>query len=263
MKSSKEFVNEIYSYDDYVLFLKKYFDILKIENKRFSYRAFSRKVGINAPNLLGLVFQGKRSLSIDNAEKIADGLQLKKRKRRYFLSLVSFKHSQGAEADKHFKEIIRIKKSSNFISVEEKQYRYYEKWYYAVIRELACMDFWQDDYAKLGRACSPSISAIEAERAVKLLLEIEILKKSGDSYKLTNENITSDKVPIHKKLEDRRSWLEIGVEATDKYDASVRNTQYKTINLLKDDYAKIEKLVDSVNKQIDDIYNNSIEVGKS
>lgn len=260
MKSSKEILNEIYSYDNYVVFLKDYFGSLANEIKRFSYRAFSRKVGLQSPNLIGLVLQEKRTLSEENAEKIADGLGLKTRKRRYFLSLVAFNQTKGDEADVFFKELIRIKKSSNFISVEEKQYRYYEKWYYAVVRELACMDYWGDDYSILGRSCSPSISAIEAERAVKLLLEIEMIREVDGfegKYELVNENIISDKVPVHKKLGDRKKWLENSVESLEKYGPDIRNTQYKTFSLLKEDYNKIVKIVDEANKKIDEIVNDT------
>jgi len=259
MKTSKEILHEIYTYDDYVIFLKEYFTTFKGErgNRRFSYRAFSRKVGISSPNLIGLILDNKRSLSNENAQKIANGLNLKTRKRRYFLSMVGLKHSKGIEADKFFKEMIRIKKSSNFIHIEEKQYRYYEQWYYAVIRELACLKFWRGDYSKLGRACSPSISAIEAERAVKLLLEIDILKFENGEYKLSNENITSEKVPPHKKYADRKSWLSIGIDATDNYSSDIRNTQYKTINLLKSDYSKVEKIINETDKKIEAIINDS------
>ena len=260
MQNSKEFLSDIYSYDDFVVFLKDYFQILKREHKRFSYRAFSRKIEIPSPNLIGLILQGKRTLSEENAEKVADGIGLKTRKRRYFLSLVGFNQSKGDEAEVFFKEMIRIKKSSKFISTEEKQYRFYEKWYYAVIRELCCMDYWGGDYSKLGRSCSPSISAIEAERAVKVLLEINIIEEKDGKYNLVNECITSDKVPTYKKLGDRRAWLENGVEAAEKYDATIRNTQYKTMSLLKEDYEKIVREVDIVNKKIEAIYTESANV---
>ena len=260
MKTSKDILNEIYSYDNYVDFLSEYFKLLSTEIKRFSFRAFSRKVGLQSPNLIGLVLQQKRTLSEENAEKIADGLGLKTRKRRYFLSLVAFNQTKGDEADVFFKELIRIKKSSNFISVEEKQYRYYEKWYYSVVRELACMDYWGDDYSILGRSCSPSISAIEAERAVKLLLEIDMIREVDGfegRYELVDENVISDKVPSHKKLGDRKKWLENSVESLEKCGPDTRNTQYKTFSLLMSDYDKIVEIVNEANKKIDDIVNDS------
>jgi len=52
----------VYAYLDYRAFLRDYYAERKAASRAFSYRAFSKRAGVSAPNYLKLVIDGKRSL---------------------------------------------------------------------------------------------------------------------------------------------------------------------------------------------------------
>jgi uncharacterized protein (TIGR02147 family) len=78
----------INSYSDYHAFCKDRYATLKNQDKKFSFRSFSKDAGFASPNYLHLIMHGERNLSPDGADKFALGLRLNSSETEYFRFLV-------------------------------------------------------------------------------------------------------------------------------------------------------------------------------
>jgi uncharacterized protein (TIGR02147 family) len=94
--------------------------------------------------------------------------------------LVQFKNEKKAARKEAFlQELLALRTTSPELKLENMKLRFFEKWYYPVIRELVCLTDYGDDYHSLANAVLPRISPDQAEGAVKYLLENGFLKKNA------------------------------------------------------------------------------------
>ena len=82
---SKRAPVDVFRYLDYRAFLAEYYRVRKLRG--FSYRAFSRRAGLAAPNYLKLVIEAKRNLTADMATCFADACGLHGEGADYFCEL--------------------------------------------------------------------------------------------------------------------------------------------------------------------------------
>ncbi|MBN2036407.1 MAG: TIGR02147 family protein [Chitinispirillaceae bacterium] len=168
----------IFEYQNYRLFLKDYYNAQKAAKKYFSYRYFSKKAGINASAFLYYVIEGKRNLTKSSIEKIAAAMDLSKEEKEYFENLVFFNQGKTiAEKAMYYSRIVECRKPLDIKTIDKDQYEFYSKWYHSIIREIACMIEFKDDYALLGSYLMPQISAKEAQASIVLLERIGLIER--------------------------------------------------------------------------------------
>ena len=121
---------KIYSYLDYRLYLKDYYDSAKKINPRFSYRYFSERVGVKAPNFLQWLIEGKRNLAKVTIPKVAKALNLDKKETEYFSNLVLFTQAKTISAKtQYFNKLLEIRRPFKAGLISEAQYKHYSHWY--------------------------------------------------------------------------------------------------------------------------------------
>ncbi len=242
----------IFEYDNYRLFLKDYFDAKKLEKQSFSQRYFAKKAGFNAHNFCTLVIQGKRNLSIDSIQKIIKGLGLKGKPGTYFENLVYLNQAVTLDDKEHyFKRVKKIGKKTEFYQLHKDQFFFYEKWYYPVVRELVTLARWNEDYSMLAKLVRPPITPSESKEAVELLLSTGMIRKdeNGD-YSLSNEFVTSEKVPEFIKKKARRDVLLKGIETIDTVASSEKYAAYSTVTMSRGLYREVRELLDDTREKI-------------
>lgn len=85
---SKDFLIE--NYFNYRSFLNDVYQKVSASQEKYSWKTFSVDLGLADSNNLYLVVMGERKLSDDFARTIAQALQLKKKRRLFFLTLVEY-----------------------------------------------------------------------------------------------------------------------------------------------------------------------------
>src|SRR3990167_3533564 len=88
---------DIFTYRNFRDLLSDYYHTQKKQKASYSYKAFAEKAGLNSPNYLKLVMDGKRNLSHKNIKKFAKGLGLESVQAEYFENLVYYNQAQDAE----------------------------------------------------------------------------------------------------------------------------------------------------------------------
>ncbi len=188
---------------------------------------------------------------------------------KYFHQLVIFNQATDDETSQEsYRELIRLKSLSSFHNPTELQYRYFEKWYYAVIKEYVEVHHWRGDYNELVSVIKPSITLREVKAAVKTLLDIDILEVVDGVYRSKHKIIDSAAVPVPFKIKARTQTLENGIRLLDELPPNERFSVNSIFTMSRETYDEsiamfhefLDKMYDNITKksEIDDekdVYN--------
>src|SRR3990167_7972541 len=98
---------DIFTYRNFRDLLSDYYHTQKKQKASYSYKAFAQKAGLNSPNYLKLVMDGKRNLSHKNIKKFARGLGLDSHNIECFENLVYYNQAHEDDAREHYKHKLR------------------------------------------------------------------------------------------------------------------------------------------------------------
>lgn len=184
-------MKSIYTYYDYRRFISDFYQEKKALNPNYSYRYIAGKVGIDHA-LIVKIIQSQRHISGKTVDVFAGFLGLSNRQREYFKLLVAFGKSKNNEERKHYFELLLAFSEISEKQIDSTQYEFYQRWYYTAIREILNIQPFKDDYYWLSETVHPSISVVEAKRAVKLLERLGMIKRDVDGYcRLTEQFVTT------------------------------------------------------------------------
>lgn len=250
--SIKSIKKMIFKYEDYRSFLKDYFKEQKKVRAIFSYRYFAKKSGFNSPTFCTYVLDGRRNLSESSIDMFIKGLELSGKPADYFRYLVLYNQAKTTDQkEMYFYKMVKIKKEMAFYGLSKDQYLYMDKWYYPVVRELAVIKKWKDNYKLLASCVEPAITAAQAKEAVEFLLKVNLLgKNENGSYKLVHDNINYDDVPFFIKRKTRKEIMELAVDAVAKESVERRHVQFSTFTLNRKLYEKLTKMISEFAEEV-------------
>src|SRR5690606_17973933 len=102
----------------------------KKEMGRYSYARFAADLGFSPTNIIYQYIDGRRPLSLKDADRITSHLELTGIERRYFLNLVSLRHARTAERrDKSFANLLKLKSRLSPTPIGKDMIEYYRSWY--------------------------------------------------------------------------------------------------------------------------------------
>jgi uncharacterized protein (TIGR02147 family) len=245
-------VVSLFDYLDYRQYLREFFEEKKRENTGFSHRSLMEKLSLQAPGHMLFIMQGKRRLTSSIALRLASYLKFSKKESRYLLSLIRYSDAKTpAEKQYAFEELLQLRQHSSSL-VAPGAYRFYEKWYYSVVRAVLDVERISDDYQKLAALMRPSITASQAREAVDLLLELNMIRRDENGVlRPTQSSIsTGDEwqgAVIHNL---QRQFIEMSKEALDRFDKKERDISNLTVTVSEQSYAIIKKKVAELRSQI-------------
>jgi uncharacterized protein (TIGR02147 family) len=251
MKLNK-ITSKIFAYENYRSFLKDYFSEQKKLKKMFSHRYFAKMAGFSSSSFCSHVMDGKKNLSINSILKMISGLELEGKAARYFETLVLYNQAKTLhERELFFTQLNKIRKSTRFYRVNKKQFVFYDKWYYSVIRELVVYSNWNGDYEKLGKMVVPPISREKAKKSVEILLEIGLLKKDNKgTYRQSSKVITGESAPPVAINKLKKEFLFKAVDSEEKFKKPHKYSSSVTLSMSMKNYNKAKKMIDELRRQI-------------
>jgi uncharacterized protein (TIGR02147 family) len=176
-------MNDIFSYSDYRAYIRDYYEWRKADRTGFSYRQLAEQAGIDSTSYFKFVIDGKRNLTKKTIFKACLALGLRDKEAEYFENLVFFNQARTPqEKNACFETLLALQRYRGVAVIERDQMEFFREWHHCVIRELAVMHDFRDDWARLGRMLNPAIPAKAAEASVALLLELGFLVKRGGRY---------------------------------------------------------------------------------
>lgn len=245
----------IFTYNDYRVFLQDWYQFQKTNQAGFSHRAFLGRCGFKSSNLLVFVIEGKRNLSEKSIEKFIKGLKLTKRKAEYFKTLVHFNQETDSQTkERYFRHLIRLKKLNNIKLVNEDEYEYFSSWYHPIIRELIEHPSFEGNPDWLAKVLDPAITRDEAQKSLALLEKMELIKKDKkeDSYKKTKRFLkTADEVISHTIKNYHKNLLKISQTKIDEVKSTKRDISSLTLAINSKNLPVLKK---AIYKFYDDIF---------
>lgn len=165
----------IYAYSDYRLFLADWLALQK-RNPRFSFRAFAKRAGFKAHNILQLVVQGKRGISLRSVPKYAKALGLDRDEAAYLEQLVLF--SAGAETKQRVRQIRRLQHNPQSRRIlEQRQLAIFRQWLTPVVCEATRLHDFVEDAPSLTALLGDRASAAELGQILRTLVEQGMLAR--------------------------------------------------------------------------------------
>jgi len=239
----------IFNYTDYRKFLKDYYEENKKKCTYFSYRYWSQKAGINASAFYKYIIDGKRGLTKASILKTARAIGFAEDEVNYFENLVYFNQSDSLKDKDMFFNLLMEKRSKiNIHIVQKDSYEFYTEWYHTIIREIATMTDFSDDYPGLARLLLPAITPRQAKESIELLLRLQMLVKEKDgTYKHSNPLIsTGPEVKNFAVMRFQMEMLKLALDSFEKFKGEQRLMAATTFSISEQTFehfkAKIRQL---------------------
>ncbi len=242
----------IYMYNDFRRFLADYFYFRRTQMRSFSIRAFAKRTGIASHSFISAVVKGKRNLTPDSKQKIARGIGFEANEQRYFNLLVDFNQARNpSDKQRIFDDLNEARRNTAYYKLNKRHFEYLSKWYYIVVRELAACVPWNGDYGVLASCVEPRITESEARAAVKLLVELGLLKQKDDGkYCQTESVLTTKDVPGHLVKQVRKQFIELSARASEEIDPNARNLGSTTLTLSAKNYSKAVEILEEARRKL-------------
>ncbi len=236
----------IFHYLDYRQYLRDAFEDLKGSRRGFSHRAFARTAGFTSSNYVLLVMQGKRNLSGEGVTKIVRALKLKKQEADFFENLVRFNQATtDSERNLYYGRIASNRQYAAARPLEKGQFEYYSKWYLPAIRELVLLKDFQEDPAWIASQLTPNITPREAQSALKLLIDLELLTRdeSGRLVQADRHVVSGDEVRSLALTNFQREMIERAAASIDDTPAHLREVGSVTFAVSQEKLAEAKKMI--------------------
>lgn len=224
-------MQNIYQHLDYHTWLDAAFKERKSTAPTFSHRFIAQRLGLKSSGYILYVMQGKRKLTETMAIELAQIFKLTKPESAYFLQLVRYTDAKSStEKQFHFERLIALRRR-NVKNLEPKQYRFYEKWFYPIVREVLALAPFSGDYPTLATTLKPAISPAEAEEAITLLIDLEMIERDKAGIYHKKESIVSTGDVWHSAVihAHQRLLLQKGSEALESIPKEDRDISHTTI----------------------------------
>jgi len=260
-------------YDDFKDFLRDYYGDQKKRFPHFSYRYFCNKAGLTSPSHFREIISGKRKLTSKMLDAFIKGIGLTDTGAQYFTTLVGFNQSKNATQKQQLLLQLRgLKRKVEQALVSTDHYEFYSKWYNVIIRELACIIDWKDDYGLLAKSIIPPVKKNEARESVEFLLGAGFLEKRSDGrYYQREPAITSGPEVSSLGIRAYNAFMaERAHEAIEAFPPAERDIQTLTIGISNEGYRlvkqEMQEFIGRVVRIVDDdknpeqVYNVNVHV---
>ncbi|MCC7542463.1 MAG: TIGR02147 family protein [Deltaproteobacteria bacterium] len=242
---------EVYGYLDYRAFLR---DVYRVKKRRgFSFRAFSRKAGLGSPNYLKLVIDGDRNLTAEMAERFALALGLAADAARFFVALVAFNQARGTvERDEAYAKLTGFRRYRTVRRIDEATIRYFARWYYPAIRELAARHDFREDPAWIGAMLWPAVGESEVTDALATLIELGLLARGEDGRLRHAEALVSTGAELRSMALARyhRAMMARAADSIDRVPPDQRDISSLTLCLGPDGLRRLKERIVRLRREL-------------
>lgn len=244
----------IYDYFDYREYLTDIFNHYKMVDPAYSHRKFLSDARIPGSTYLLRVLRGERKLSPKYVANFSDAIRHSGAEADYFALLVGFCNEKDVDAkDRFLKKLIKIRSAKTPYAIQDKKLRYFEKWYYPVIRDLVALVDFGNDYKALSRMLVPPIKPSQAKGAVAFLLKHNFIKRrSGRPEYEPLEPFVSTPPRVNSTILSRfhKKNLELDIEAFSNCSLSDRSISSVTMSVSRETFEKLRLEIQEFRKRL-------------
>lgn len=245
----------VYQYDDFRAYLKAAFESLKAEDASWSYRKFAREAGISNPGYLLDVIVGKRTLSRNQALKMAPVFGMNEAETEFLLRLAEFGQAKrDADRQAIYKDMMQRRNRSRFARFSPSLVKYYQDYRYSLVRcAVNAFDF-RGDCEMLGKLLEPPLAPALVRKYVQDLENWGlIIRGSGGRYHVTQKFV--EPPPTLSALVRRlnREWILQASEVPFKFGPADRHISTLLVMVSEETRGKLMELAEKFRKEMLDL----------
>ncbi len=245
----------IFEFQDYREYLKKYYEERKQKNALYSYQSFSRDMNFNNKGFLFNVLKGKKNLSGAHCYTISKVLEHTREQAEYFEKIVAFTQAKNEELRTNLLEKILEKNTANSILPHlfgKEQNEYLSKWYHSAVRALIDIVPISDNYELISQRLFPPITVEQAKKSIELLERLAFIRKGNDGiYRLNKKNIRAgeeispvDRKRFHREMTELAKQSIINSDSNPHFISSVTmGISAKTYQIIHEEALKFKNRI--------------------
>jgi len=243
---------EIFAYDQYQEFLRDYFEWEKEAHPTHSRRWFAQKMGFSDHSILNHLVCGRRRFSSKTLEAVSNGIHLSDAEKEFFIALVHYNQAQNSrEKQKYFEKLRQLRYQTEYYQTKAHQEKYFDYWYYAVIRELLVIQEWNGDYRTLAAMVKPAISPEQAKDAVSTLKKLKMLEQTSTGWKQTDSFIMPGRISDLSLRQAHQNAIALGMGCVDEFPAKLRRVLSYTFSMNDSKRERYYSLVHEFEERLD------------
>ncbi len=247
---------QLFQYLDYRIFLNDYFSFRKTSERGFSMRAFGRlpELALSSSTFLSAVIKGRKNLSQGLRLRFGRAMELKPAEMEYFELLVQFNQSKTADEKNHYLAQLSKYHGSRARKLPESQYKFYSRWYYSVIWNYIGLHPTRANPALIGKNIFPALSAQQVDEAIKVLLELRLIKKMANGYAVTDRHLGMGKAFRGQVArQHNREFIHLGLDALERVPAEARQFNVMSFSVSPRGLDCIREKMDSFRAELREI----------
>jgi uncharacterized protein (TIGR02147 family) len=185
----------IFTYLEYRSFLKDFFAFRKSQDPDFSLRAFARLPGLllSSSSFISAVIKGRKNLSQGLRLRFGRAMELGPAEMEYFELLIQHNQSKSADEKAHYQAQLARFHGSRARVLNDGQARFYSRWYYAVVWHYFGLRQDDNSPARIAQSIFPPITPQQAEEAIRVLLELKLIRKLANGYAVADRHLAAGK----------------------------------------------------------------------
>jgi uncharacterized protein (TIGR02147 family) len=246
----------IFDYLDCLAFIQDHLEFRKRKEPDFTLQTFSGEI---APNLIhsGLMYailKGKRKISSSLRPKLARALRLKDKETQYFDILVQFNQAKDMDEKNHYFLNLSQFRNSKARVLGEGQYKFFSQWYYPVIWNFFGIEQKEQNPSEIARRIFPPVTASQVSESIRVLLSLNLIKKTANGYAVTDNHFAADKEIMKMVMRQyNKAFIQMASNLLDIIPAEERQYNTMVTSLSAKGFSEIKERMRSFQQEIQDV----------
>jgi uncharacterized protein (TIGR02147 family) len=243
---------DIYSYDDFHMYLRDRFDERQARDPDYTYRKFAADAGFSNPGFLNDVIKDRRKLSKEAAGKMVAGFALSENEAVYFKLIVSYGQAKNdVERDDLFRQIVSRRNRSKFARLNPSLAKYYQDYRYPLVRCAIEACNFRGDYEALASFIDPPLPLPDVKKAVRDLCDWGLVTQDAHGrYAVTSKLVEPPETLLHLIREINGEWIRHAFSAQRRLPPSKRNISSILCSISDESYRSIQKKIEELRQSV-------------
>lgn len=242
----------VFKYIDYRKFLEDYYDFMKQNHGKFSFRWFAKKAGYTSSGYYSNVIKGVHPLTGAYIDKFIGAIGFNELESHYFNLLVKYQNSKTViDKKKYLDELIKIKPSEYF-RLKQNHHLYYSKWYIPIVHQSLSIFSYDNDAKELSEFIRPRLKKTEVIESVQLLKKLNLILKDENGYwkPISPSSIGGTEVGVRSIRDFQKSIMEKAINSVDNVDPEKRHIITTTMTVNQNGVEAIKSLINEFQHKV-------------
>lgn len=246
----------IEDYFCYRTYLSDFFKYKKSSNPNYSYRVFTQKAGLKSSGHLKMVIDRDRNIGDKTLPMYLKGLSFsKKKEKEIFKLLVQYDQTQDlSDKTKIFEKILSLKEKSGASTLQASQFKLLSEAHIVTIYVLVGLERFSGSIDAIQKALSEQVSRAKVEKALLLLLEMDLIEVRGGRYVQKQGALsTADDIQTIAVNRYHEEMVKLSLESLKKDHFKQRNFNGVTIGIDAEKYGLVCEKLNNFRKELNEL----------